>query len=34
MDRKFLSSELKNFDLELSRKPDGREEVDFLIGVN
>jgi hypothetical protein len=34
MDRKFLSSELKRFHLELSSKPNGREGVDFLIGDN
>jgi hypothetical protein len=32
MDRKFLSSELKRFHLELSSKPNGREGVNFLIG--
>ncbi len=30
----FLKSELISFDLELTAKPDGREEVDFLIGDN
>lgn len=28
----FIKAELKNFDLELITKPDGREGVDFLIG--
>ncbi len=28
----FLKSELQSFDLELTIKTDGREEVDFLIG--
>lgn len=30
----FLKSELISLDLELTTKPDGREEVDFLIGTN
>jgi hypothetical protein len=30
----FLKSELISFNLELTAKPDGREEVDFLIGSN
>lgn len=30
----FIKAELKNFDLELITKPDGREGVDFLIGDN
>jgi hypothetical protein len=30
----FIKSELKNFDLELITKPNGREGVDFLIGNN
>jgi hypothetical protein len=30
----FLKSELANFDLELTTKPNGREGVDFLIGDN
>lgn len=30
----FLKSELISFDLELTEKLDGREEVDFLIGTN
>ncbi|WP_405327409.1 hypothetical protein [Leeuwenhoekiella sp. LLG6367-2.1] len=30
----FIKAELKNFDLELIKKPDGREGVDFLIGDN
>lgn len=30
----FIKAELKNFDLELITKPNGREEVDFLIGDN
>lgn len=32
--RDFIKSELKNFDLELVTKADGREVVDFLIGNN
>jgi hypothetical protein len=31
---KFIKFEVKNFDLELSRKHDKREGVDFLIGDN
>lgn len=30
----FLKSKLKSFDLDLTSKPNGREEVDFLIGNN
>ncbi|MDO5971052.1 hypothetical protein Q4Q35_14690 [Flavivirga aquimarina] len=30
----FLKSELKTFDLELTKKINGREGVDFLIGNN
>jgi hypothetical protein len=30
----YIKSELKNFNLELTTKPDGREGVDFLIGDN
>ena len=30
----FIKLELKNFDLKLAPKPDGREGVDFLIGDN
>ncbi|WP_109853230.1 hypothetical protein [Aquimarina sp. AU58] len=30
----FLKSELTSFDIELTAKLDGREEVDFLIGTN
>ena len=32
--KKILVSELKNFDLELIPKQNGREGVDFLIGEN
>jgi hypothetical protein len=32
--KEFIELELKIFGLELSRKPDGREGVDFLIGDN
>jgi hypothetical protein len=30
----FIKSELKNIGLELIAKPNGREEVDFIIGEN
>jgi uncharacterized membrane protein len=30
----LINSELKHFDLKLTTKPNGREEVDFLIGDN
>lgn len=33
MDSEFLKYELKEFNLELSSKPNGREGVDFLIGT-
>ncbi len=29
----FLKSELANFDLGLTRKIDGREEIDFLLEI-
>ncbi|MCL6295065.1 hypothetical protein [Jejuia spongiicola] len=34
MNSEYLKYELKDLNLELSKKPNGREEVDFLIGDN
>lgn len=34
MDSEYLKYELKEFNLELTAKNDGSEEVDFIIGNN